>query len=64
MNDHYDPAGFADSVLDSYDDYEPYGFVAPPMMPVAAVRPATQRDHNRDRVIEAELLSHSSMVGC
>jgi hypothetical protein len=64
MNDHYDPAGFADSVLDSYEDYEPYGFVAPQLMPVTATPPATRRDQDRDRAIEAELLSHSSMVGC
>ena len=64
MNDHFDEAGFADSVLNSHEDFEPYGFVAPQVGPATAAYPAARKDGLRERVIEAELLSHCSMVGC
>jgi hypothetical protein len=57
-----DPAGYANCVLDSGDDYEPYGF-APTELQLAQV---TRADRNPafDRVIEAQLLAQSCMVGC
>jgi len=57
-----DPAGYADCVLESTDDFEPYGYAAPELRLVSI----TPQRHNPafDRVIEAQLLAHSSMVGC
>ncbi|MCG6940335.1 MAG: hypothetical protein LJE69_03680 [Thiohalocapsa sp.] len=57
-----DPAGYADCVLDSSDDYEPYGY-APPELQLVDI---AQQPRNRafDHVIEAQLLAHSGMVGC
>jgi hypothetical protein len=57
-----DPAGYANCVLDSGDDYEPYGY-AQPELQLAPLTPHTP-EPNFDRVIEAQLLAHSSMVGC
>jgi hypothetical protein len=64
MNDHFDQAGFADSILDSYDDFEPYGFVTPQLRPAVIVPTRPVHERTRERVIEAELLNHCSMVGC
>ena len=66
MYDTFDQAGFEDSVLNSQDDFEPYGYAAPQLLPVAA---AVQQGNSwrrlaHERVIEAEILSQSSMVGC
>jgi hypothetical protein len=57
-----DPAGYADCVLDSGDDYEPYGF-APTALQLAQMTGA-HRNPAFDRVIEAQLLAQSCMVGC
>lgn len=57
-----DPAGYANCVLDSGDDYEPYGF-APTGLQLAEVT-RTHRNPAFDRVIEAQLLAQSGMVGC
>ncbi|MFN2130673.1 MAG: hypothetical protein ACK2VD_09115 [Anaerolineae bacterium] len=66
MRNPYDPtldaAGYADCVLDSSDDYEPYGYVRPELQLKSVAREAPNR--NFDRAIEAQLLAHSSMVGC
>jgi hypothetical protein len=57
-----DPAGYADCVLGSDDDYEPYGYARPDLELVGVDQ---QRHHPAfDRVIEAQLLAHGSMVGC
>ena len=59
--------GFEEAILNSADDYEPYGFVEPRLAtvatdPYAARQAATQaRDH---RVIEAELLARFHEPGC
>jgi hypothetical protein len=57
-----DPDGYADCVLDSSDDYEPYGYATPELR-LAEITPEA-RSPAFDRVIEAQLLSHSGMVGC
>jgi hypothetical protein len=72
MNDYDDSAGYQDCVLNSCDDYEPYGYLpadaqvsAQPqrqLQPVELV--PERRNPTFDRVIEAQLLAQSSMVGC
>ena len=71
MNDHYETAGYEDCVLNSSDDYEPYGYVptevqAPfwqqPQLQLQEVSPQ-QRNATFDRVIEAQLL-RQQVVGC
>jgi len=57
-----DPAGYDDCVLGSSDDYEPYGYAPPQLQPVTLE--SRSRGPDFDRVIEAQLLAHSSMVGC
>jgi len=58
----YDRSGYIDAVLDSNDDYEPYGYQHQPGMQM--VESAGGADDTRDRVIEAQLLAHWTMVGC
>jgi hypothetical protein len=51
-----DPAGYADCVLSSDDDYEPYGYAATEATLPRVLQP---RDDTRfDRVIEAQILGH------
>ncbi len=57
-----DPAGYADCILDSADDYEPYGYAGPELQLTSIAPQASSPTF--DRVIEAQLLAHSSMVGC
>jgi hypothetical protein len=57
-----DPAGYADCVLDSADDYEPYGCGRLELQPV--VGDQAERNRAFDWVIEAQILADSSMVGC
>lgn len=64
MYDSFDQAGFEDSVLNSQDDFEPYGYAVPQLMPISAARHTSFRQAVYDRVIEAEILSQSTMVGC
>jgi hypothetical protein len=76
MRGHYDPtldpAGYANCVLESGDDYEPYGYAVPspstpePLQPMlqTAMFDTSPNTPSFDRVIEAQILSHSSMVGC
>ena len=64
MHDQYDQAGFEDSILYSDDDYEPYGYDARQLMPIGAAIGVGKSPVVRDRVIEAELLNQSTMVGC
>jgi hypothetical protein len=64
MRDIADQYGFEESVLNSYDDYEPYGYDAPRLAHAEAIPSAQCTRSARDRVIEAELLSHCTMVGC
>jgi hypothetical protein len=72
MNEHYEAAAYEDCVLNSSDDYEPYGYLpgedqawAQPLPQLQALDlVAQQRNAAFDRVIEAQLLAHSSMVGC
>jgi hypothetical protein len=72
MNDHYETTGYEDCVLNSSDDYEPYGYVPTEVQarawsqPRLQLREVTSQQRNAafDRVIEAQLLAHSSMVGC
>ena len=57
-----DHAGYIDCVLESGDDYEPYGYAA---LELSAGGTVTQRRNTAfDRVIEAQLLADGSMVGC
>ncbi|MGB5737295.1 MAG: hypothetical protein WBM40_22950 [Thiohalocapsa sp.] len=72
MKDHYESAGYENCVLNSNDDYEPYGYVPTEtqdrvwQQPRLQLRetPLQQRNPAFDRVIEAQLLASSSMVGC
>ncbi|MGB5830877.1 MAG: hypothetical protein WBG92_02660 [Thiohalocapsa sp.] len=77
MSYYYEATGYQDQVLNSSDDYEPYGYL-PPESRQQALREWARRspqlrqaefvpshpDRTFDRVIEAQLLAHSSMVGC
>lgn len=60
-------AGFQESILNSAEDYEPYGFVEPGLVPVSAdesaARQATSLEREK-RVIEAALLAHFHEPGC
>jgi hypothetical protein len=60
-------AGFEEAILDSADDYEPYGFVEPGLIPVAAdesaARQAARAERDR-RVIEASLVELFHEPGC
>lgn len=58
----YDLSGYEDSVINSGDDYEPYGYIPP--MRLQVLETAQGADDTRDRVIEAQLLAHWTMVGC
>jgi hypothetical protein len=58
-----DPFGYADSVLESADDYEPYGYARLALQPVHHA-PLRERNTAFDRVIEAQLLADSGMVIC
>ena len=66
MRSQYKPSadqpGYSDSVLESSEDYEPYGYVSPELQPIGEVNAG--RNTAFDRVIEAQLLADSSMVGC
>jgi len=62
MSDHYDAAGYDDCVLKSGDDYEPYGYLPPELRQVEFT--PQSRGNTFDRVVEANLLAHWSMVGC
>lgn len=62
MSDHYDAAGYEESVLSSGDDYEPYGYLPPELR--QAEFTSQPRNAAFERVIEARLLAHWSMVGC
>ena len=64
MYDSFHQAGFEDSVLNSKDDYEPYGYAEPGLIPVSTGKHTASRQSVYDRVIEAEILSQSTMVGC
>lgn len=72
MNDHYETAGYEDCVLNSSDDYEPYGYVPTEVLAQSWQRPRLQllevppprRNATFDRVIEAQILANSQMVGC
>ena len=60
-------AGFEEAILDSADDYEPYGFVEPRLVPVSAGNHATRQAaaEARDRrVIEAAVLGYFHEPGC
>jgi hypothetical protein len=71
----YDPTldtdGYANCVLDSADDHEPYGYASPnlgiqeqPRLQLIASEAIELRSPDFERVIEAQILSDSSMVGC
>jgi hypothetical protein len=66
MRSQYRPAvdqpGYSDCVLESNDDYEPYGYASLELQPVHDLN--ARRNTAFDRVIEAQLLADSSMVGC
>ena len=62
MSDHYDAAGYEVCVLDSSEDYEPYGYLSPELRQAELV--TQPRNSAFERVIEAQLLAHWSMVGC
>jgi hypothetical protein len=64
MSDLFDQTGFEDSILNSNDDYEPYGYVAPQLMPAGAGMVTERRNPIHHRIIEAELLSQCDSVGC
>ena len=57
-----DQPGYSDCVLESSEDYEPYGYVSPELQPATGLD--ARRNTAFDRVIEAQLLGDSSMVGC
>lgn len=58
----YDLSGYEDAVIHSSDDYEPYGYL--PEARLQSIETAQGADDTRDRVIEAQLLAHWTMVGC
>lgn len=74
MRDYFDSPGYEDCVMNSNDDYEPYGYL--PVEPEDSARTLLQPQlrqaefvtdrHNPvfDRVIEAQILANSSMLGC
>ena len=72
MNDYDQSAGYEDCVLNSSDDYEPYGYVPAEASSWQAQQPQLHawalppepRKPAFDRVIEAQVLAQSSMVGC
>lgn len=47
MIDAYDDAGFDDCVLNSEDDYEPYGFATPDLFPGDPEEDAAYADAQR-----------------
>jgi len=77
MSDYYDSPGYEDCVMNSSDDYEPYGYLPAkqhqqeqraqamrlPQLRQAEFTP-DRRNPAFDRVIEAQILAQSSMVGC
>lgn len=67
MNRIFHRAGFEEAILDSADDYEPYGFVEPRLVPVSvgddAARQAAAKTRDQ-RVIEAAVLGHFHEPGC
>jgi hypothetical protein len=72
----YDPTldadGYANAVLNSVDDHEPYGYASPnqgclaaqPRLQLVSSEPLGPHNPNFDRIIEVQILSDSSMVGC
>ena len=63
----YHRAGFEEAILGSADDYEPYGFVEPGLVPVSAGDDATRQAAAKardQRVIEAAVLGHFHEPGC
>jgi hypothetical protein len=77
MSDYYDSPGYEDCVMNSSDDYEPYGYMPAEQCQQAQEAQAVRQTQLRlaeftperrnpafDRVIEAQILAQSSMVGC
>jgi hypothetical protein len=83
MSDYYDSHGYEDCVMNSSDDYEPYGYLPPenyqrqhqqqhgyreqalPQLQLHQAEFAPDRRNAAfDRVIEAQILAQSAMVGC
>jgi len=76
MRDYYDSTGYEDCVMNSNDDYEPYGYLPAaqyrqqqrtqdmrqPQLRLAEFTP-DRRNSAFDRVIEAQILAQSGMVG-
>lgn len=58
----YDHSGYEDAVIHSSDDYEPYGYLSEARL--QSIEIAQGADDTHDRVIEAQLLAHWTMVGC
>jgi hypothetical protein len=56
-----DPIGYADCVLESLDDYEPYGYARLGLQETHMGLP--ERTSAFDRVIEAQLLADRGLVG-
>lgn len=53
-----DQPGFEDAILNSDDDYEPYGYVTPLPVSMETSHHSRIRNAAHDRVIEAQLLRH------
>ena len=86
MSDYTNSHGYEDCVMNSSDDYEPYGYLSPQhqqgahqqqgyreqaLPQLQLHQPAfapefapDQRNAAFDRVIEAQILAQSAMVGC
>ncbi len=75
MSDYYDSPGYEDCVMKSNDDYEPYGYLPAEQQEQGAqamrqpqLRHAEftleRRNPAFDRIIEAQILAQSRMVGC
>jgi len=58
----YDHSGYEDAVINSGDDYEPYGYL--PTMGLQTMESRAGVSDAYERVIEAQLLAHWTMVGC
>jgi hypothetical protein len=65
MSHPFDTAAFEDSILNSNDDYEPYGFLASHAVAAAHGRPHVDRRFGiHARAIEASVLDNFDSVGC
>lgn len=55
MNEIYDREGFTEAILESVDEYEPYGYVSPALALVGNDY-SMSREVKHDRVVESMLL--------